>query len=287
MVIRVTREILPLGRSVAPDTEIFAFGDVHGRSDLLSALMEEAAATPKLATHRVAVFLGDLIDRGPDSLGVVDLAASAAAIIGADECVGLMGNHEAVMRMALDTETEPMAALDAFATWIRNGGDQVLAEFVGPSAIPRYPDELLAAARRDLPERIAAWLGALRPHWRSGGLLFVHAGVHPQIPLESFLAAPWNTPLEVLDEDAHWAWVRWPFLHHKPGPEGHHGYFVVHGHTPNDSAKNARHADQVGAARLNLDAGSGVTGVCKMGLFRGDWVEVLSAKGPTNSEMAA
>ena len=286
MVVRVTREVLPLIRSPDPDTEIFAFGDVHGRSDLLRVLMEDAASTPKLAPRRVAVFLGDLIDRGPDSLGAIELAASAASRIGADECIGLMGNHETLMRMALETETDPMVALDAFSTWIRNGGGEVLAEFVEPSPVPRYPDELLAAARAAAPPGIGAWLSGLRSHWRNGGLLFVHAGLHPQIPVDSVLEAPWNTPLELLDEDAHWAWVRWPFLGHEPGADGHHGYFVVHGHTPNDGARSTRHADQIGAYRLNLDGGSGMTGVCKMGYFRGGWVEVVSAKGPTNRELA-
>jgi serine/threonine protein phosphatase 1 len=131
---------------------------------------------------------------------------------------------------------------------------------------------------------VRAWLESLRSSWRSGDLLFVHAGVNPRFALEAFLAAPWNTPLANLDEDSHWAWVRWPFLTHRPGPKGFGGYFVVHGHTPNDAKRDASHGDQIAGFRLNLDAGSGLTGVAEMAIIRGRRVEVVAARGPTNRE---
>ena len=144
---------------------------------------------------------------------------------------------------------------------------------------------MLAAARASLPERVRAWLHSLRGSWRSGDLLFVHAGVNPRFDLETFLAAPWNVPIAALDEERHWAWVRWPFLEHRPGPEGFGGYFVVHGHTPNDGMRNASHEDQVAGFRLNLDAGSGLTGVAKMAIIRGRRAEVIAARGQTNREL--
>ncbi len=91
---------LPFGPS--PEKEIFAVGDIHGRADLLAALIEEAAREPKRREKRAIVFLGDLVDRGPDSLGAIDLAIGAAERIGADEGIALMGNHEAMMRLALE-----------------------------------------------------------------------------------------------------------------------------------------------------------------------------------------
>src|ERR1700760_985793 len=112
---------LPLG--VSPEEEIFAFGDVHGRSDLLAALIDEAAREPKLRDKRIIVFLGDLIDRGPDSLGAVDLSISAKARVGADVEISLMGNHETMMRLALDDKTRDDDAIDALETWLANGGD--------------------------------------------------------------------------------------------------------------------------------------------------------------------
>jgi serine/threonine protein phosphatase 1 len=274
---------LPLG--VSPETEIFAVGDIHGRSDLLAVLIDEAAREPKLRDKRAIVFLGDLVDRGSDSLGAIDLAMGAKARVGADEAIALMGNHEAMMRLALDPETPWDDAIDAFDTWLGNGGDRTVAEFLKAEKPPVDLDDMLAQVRALAPARVRAWLSSLRPSWRSGQVLFVHAGVNPQVELEAFLAAPWNTPLHKLDEDRHWAWVRWPFLEHRPAAGGFSGFFVIHGHTPNDARRDASHRDQIAGFRLNLDAGSAMTGVAKMAVIRDRQAEVVSARGETNRQL--
>jgi serine/threonine protein phosphatase 1 len=276
---------LPLG--VSPEAEVFAVGDIHGRSDLLVALIDEAAREPKLREKRTIVFLGDLVDRGSDSLGAIDLAMAAKARIRADEAIALMGNHEGMMRLALDPETPLDDAIDALETWIANGGDRTMAEFVKTEEPPEYLDDMLTEARASLPPRVHAWLSSLKASWRSGQVLFVHAGVNPQAELETFLSAPWNTPLAKLDEDRHWAWVRRPFLDHRPGPEGFGGFFVIHGHTPNDARPKASHADQIAGFRLNLDAGSVLTGIAKMAIIRDRRAEVVSARGPSNLKLMA
>jgi serine/threonine protein phosphatase 1 len=276
---------LPLG--VSPDAEVFAIGDIHGRSDLLAALIDEAAREPKLRDKRAIVFLGDLVDRGPDSLGAIDLAMAAKARAGADEAIALMGNHEALMRLALDPESPWDDAIDAFDTWIGNGGDRTVAEFLKVGERPDYLDDLLTEARASLPPRVLAWLSSLRVSWRSGQVLFVHAGVNPEVELEAFLAVPWNVALAKLDEDRHWAWVRRPFLDHRPGTNGFSGFFVLHGHTPNDARPKASHADQIAGYRLNLDAGSAMTGIAKMAIIRDRYAEVVSARGATNRKLMA
>src|SRR5271157_1384776 len=101
----VQRQTFALPRAVASDVEIFAIGDIHGRTDLLRALLDEAAAEPRRRDRRAIVFLGDLVDRGPDSLGAIDLAIGAGARIGAQDSIALMGNHETMMRLALESET--------------------------------------------------------------------------------------------------------------------------------------------------------------------------------------
>ena len=191
----VERRGFALPRGISPDVEIFAVGDIHGRADLLGALIDEAAREPRLREKRAIVFLGDLVDRGPDSLGAIDLAIGAAARIGADGAIALMGNHEAMMRLALDPGTAWNVAAEALETWIPNGGDRTLAEFVELDEPPDDVEEFLAAARASLPPRVKAWLASLRSSWRSGDVLFVHAGVNPRVDLEAFLAIPWNTPL--------------------------------------------------------------------------------------------
>ncbi len=278
----VDRQTFILPRAVAPDVEVFAIGDIHGRTDLLRALLDEAAREPRRRERRILIFLGDLIDRGPDSLGAVDLAIGAGQLIGAQESIGLMGNHESMMRLALDVDAPWDVALDALANWLRNGGAAVVRQFRDFEVAPVDAEELLTVIRVGAPERVRGWLASLRSHWRSQGVLFVHAGVNPHIELETFLAAPWSTPLSELDEEAHWAWVRWPFLEFSPGPGGFSGFFVVHGHTPNDARANPSHADQIARFRLNLDAGSGATGLGKMAVIRGDEARVLTALGPTN-----
>ena len=278
----VNRETYVLPRAVAPDLEVFAIGDIHGRTDLLHALLDEAELEPKRRQRRAIVFLGDLVDRGPDSLGAIDLAIGAGERIGADERIGLMGNHESMMRLALDPSTPWDDALDAFANWLRNGGAAAIRQFANFAVPPDGPEELLTVVRVALPERVRAWLESLRSHWRSQDVLFVHGGVNPQVDLETFLSTPWNRPLAGLDEEQHWAWIRWPFLHASPGPGGFAGCFVVHGHTPNDARANPSHADQVRHFRLNLDAGSGLTGLAKMAILRDDEARVLTAVGPTN-----
>jgi serine/threonine protein phosphatase 1 len=190
-----------------------------------------------------------------------------------------------MMRLALDPETPVGDAIDALETWIANGGDRTMAEFVKTEEPPEYLDDMLTEARASLPPRVHAWLSSLRASWRSGQVLFVHAGVNPQVELETFLSAPWNIPLAQLDEDRHWAWVRGPFLDHRPGPEGFSGFFVVHGHTPNDARPKASHADQIAGFRLNLDAGSVLTGVAKMAIIRDRRAEVVSARGPASLKL--
>jgi serine/threonine protein phosphatase 1 len=190
-----------------------------------------------------------------------------------------------MMRLALDPETAWDDAIDAFDTWLANGGDRTLAQFVRSKEPSEALEDLLVEARASLPPRVLAWLQTSRASWRSGEVLFVHAGVNPEVELETFLAAPWNIPLHKLDEDRHWAWVRRPFLEHRPGPGGFGGFFVVHGHTPNDARRDATHADQIARFRLNLDAGSAMTGVAKMAIFRDRYAEVVSARGPAKRSL--
>jgi serine/threonine protein phosphatase 1 len=282
----VDRKTFILPSSVAPDVEVFVVGDIHGRPDLLRALLDGAGREPRRRDRRAIVFLGDLVDRGPDSLGAIDLAIGAGKRLGAEESIALMGNHEAMMRLTLDPKTPFEAALDALENWLRNGGAAFVRQFVNFEVAPRGPEELLTVIRVALPERVRQWLQSLQSHWRSQDVLFVHAGVNPHVDLGVFLAEPWNKPLDELDEERHWAWVRWPFLEFDPGEAGYGGLFVVHGHTPNDARPNPSHADQIAHFRLNLDAGSGVTGLAKMAVFRGNEATVLTALGPTNRMLA-
>jgi len=273
---RLTREVLRIPRAAEAGVEIVAIGDIHGRTDLLDALLDHVAASPVEGDARLLVFTGDLVDRGPDSLGALRLAAEAGERTSAAETIALFGNHEILMRLALDPETPPKQAVAALSVWLNNGGGVVVGQLVGaPHSEPR---RLLADLAAATPPWVQDWLQGLRPHFVSGEALFVHAGVNPKIPLEAFLAQPWNEPLDKLEERAHWAWVRGPFLDHEPGKRGFSGYFVAHGHTPLDRGHTKGHAEQVARFRLNLDGGSAMTGLAKMAFLRGGVAEVVTAQ---------
>jgi serine/threonine protein phosphatase 1 len=239
--------------------------------------LQQAEREPNRASRRI-IFTGDLVDRGADSLGALALAAAAQARIGADETVALMGNHEILMRLVLDTSTPPNRAIEALSVWVGNGGEAVIEELLGPSAPWHDGRRLLSALQDAAPSPVLDWLAALKTHWFSGEVLFVHAGVNPTMKLEEFLAEPWDAPLATLDEALHWAWVRAPFLDHRPGEQGFSGYFVIHGHTPLDRRYTRSHAEQVRRFRINLDGGSAMTGVAKMAILRGRLVEIVTAE---------
>jgi serine/threonine protein phosphatase 1 len=242
----------------APGEELFLVGDIHGRSDLLDVLLNEVSGTPCIeGRSRTLVFLGDLIDRGPDSIGCLDRATDAGERVGADKVLGLLGNHEQMLRSALvnaGTERGELAAQN----WLWNGGEQIVAELSG-GTIPSEIDIVAA-----LGERRLGWLAGLKSHYVSGRILAVHAGLNPAFAPDDFLALDWDVDFGVSDEACHWAWVRDPFLAHVPaGGEGHGGYFVVHGHTPPDY-EPADFAGQLRRCRLNLDGGSYSTGKARM-----------------------
>lgn len=186
------------------DTVIYAVGDVHGYADILDMLHARIRddAAKRDATRRVLIHLGDYVDRGPDSRGVLDLLARDWP---GWERADLMGNHEALMLDFVDGAREP-------DLWFRNGGLETMESY----RIDRYwtPAEQRDALVRALGERGIAQLRALKSHHRIGGYFFAHAGVRPGVPLDA------QSPLDLM-------WIRDAFLAAEFDP----GAVVVHGHT--------------------------------------------------------
>jgi serine/threonine protein phosphatase 1 len=170
----------------------FAVGDIHGCLDKLDRLLAacEAHAGARPARY---VFLGDYIDRGPQSRGVIDrLMAKQAALPGTVVC--LRGNHE---QMAIDAHASALAV----PLWLANNGLSTLRNYGG---------------RRISPEHLG-WLNAL-PFCHDDGLrFFVHAGVDLTVPLAA-------------QEPEVMVWMREPFLSECDAVDC--GRFIVHGHTP-------------------------------------------------------
>ena len=254
-----------IAQAVADGDEVLAIGDIHGEADLLEALLMRADALPHRG-RRVLVFTGDLIDRGPRGHEALRLAAGAGARLGAAETIALMGNHEQMLLCALAGTAARRR--HAYALWIANGGDALLREVLGADWGRVHGQDPL---REALGDRFG-FMRSMRSHWRGGDVLFVHAGVSPALPLDAFLAAPWDVEFRTLHEDEHWAWIREPFLQ----AEAHGGPFVVHGHTPDDNADRGGPATMA-RNRLNLDLGSGRTGMARMARFVGREVTVYDA----------
>ncbi|MCB1485863.1 MAG: metallophosphoesterase [Bauldia sp.] len=219
-----------LGEAKTPEgMRLYAIGDVHGCDGLLAeahaAIASDLAASP-VADHRI-IHVGDYVDRGPDSAGVV---ARLAAFAGRDSrVVCLIGNHD---RMLLDFLTDPH---DAGPLWLMNGGDATLRSY-GLDAAKSEPwhrlRELADRFAEALPLADRAFLEALPFHRQFGDFFFCHAGIRPGVPLDA-----------QSEEDL--IWIREPFLL----DPADHGVVVVHGHTP-------RAIPEIMPNRIGIDTGA-------------------------------
>jgi serine/threonine protein phosphatase 1 len=178
---------------------LFAIGDVHGCLDELAVLLD--AIAPQAGDE--VVFVGDYVDRGPASRGVVDRLLATAAARPDVDWVFLKGNHEDMFLSFLGLEGEHG---DVF---LRNGGRATLASY------GIAPDGPASEQIRVLPPAHLEFFRGLRMHHRVGRFLFVHAGVSPILPLES-------------QSDDALLWIREEFIRNRHLLP----YTVVFGHTP-------------------------------------------------------
>jgi serine/threonine protein phosphatase 1 len=186
---------------------LYAIGDVHGRLDLLSAMhraVAEEIERDRPADWRV-VHLGDYVDRGPDSRGVIEFLGAAGERDA--RYLFLCGNHEAGL---LDFLNIP----DPNGLFMRFGGVQT-AHSYGVDITAGPVGQAAAALAAAIPARHTAFLRGLGVSAEFGDFFFCHAGIRPGIPLG-------------LQARADLTWIRDAFLDHA----GLHPKVVVHGHTP-------------------------------------------------------
>jgi serine/threonine protein phosphatase 1 len=216
---------------------VYAIGDIHGRYDLLKALLGEIWRDCRArAAGRVPVliFCGDYIDRGPHSAHVLD----SLNWLGRRTDIRLhllKGNHEQAM---LDFLREPERAFG----WLGFGGAETLASY-GVAAPPEGADDRSLITTRDalldaLPASHLTLLQRLETMTTVGDYVFVHAGLRPGVSLA-----------DQIEHDL--LWIRKDFLK----SQASHDLFVVHGHTWSDE-----HPKLLGN-RLGLDTGAYSTGV--------------------------
>jgi len=222
----------PRSRPCVPaGTRVYAVGDVHGRADLLRALFRRIDDDLKSATtaDSIQVFIGDYIDRGPNSRQVIDLLISRRR---EHQMIFLKGNHEACAAQFLSDSTQ-------LSEWMLMGGHSTLLSYGVTPMRPKDPasqHQVATALRQAVPDSHRHFIQGLVQSFTCGDFFFAHAGVRPGIPLQK------QSEHDLL-------WIRGDFLLH----EEDFGKVVVHGHTP------AREPD-IRSNRINIDTGAYATG---------------------------
>ncbi|WP_335309884.1 metallophosphoesterase family protein [Sphingomonas phyllosphaerae] len=238
-----------------PDTGgrlIYAIGDLHGRVDLFDRLIarirDDIAAHPGGYQGKpMVVLLGDYIDRGPASAQLIDRILTLRD----DEAIewrAVLGNHEDAMVAFLDARSSGQS-------WGRHGGATTLASY--GVAVPETAegwDATREQLRAVVPPTHDAWLRGLDHYIVQGGLIFVHAGLRPGVPLEK------QRMKDIL-------YIREEFL----GAPVDSDLLIVHGHTPQDEAYGA-------PGRICLDSGAYATGVLTAARFDGGPIKLLTSR---------
>lgn len=229
----IERSVEPIQAARTPPGWLgYAIGDVHGRLDLLDQLLSLIDDDRKAHAGRdvLIVVLGDVIDRGPDSRGVVERLMQLAH--GPTKLVCLMGNHEEVLLRILNGER------GLLQDWLRFGGTECLRSYgVDPRSVATMPEKrALEAVKRVVPASHAHFLAGFADTLTFGDYLFVHAGIRPGVAMDR-------------QKQVDLRWIRGDFLDY----QGDLGRIVVHGHTISPSVQQKSH-------RIGIDTGAYLTG---------------------------
>ena len=229
---------------------IFAVGDIHGHLGLLDEMLGAIGAEiERLPPARnLVIFLGDLIDRGPDSAGVVERLATMDHQ--PFRAVFITGNHEEVLLRILDGEAS------IIADWLRFGGLQCAESYGLDGKALRTMDggEAARLIRGAVPDRHEQFLRSFADSFSAGDYLFVHAGIRPGLPVEQQSL----TDLR---------WIRSPFLECRDN----HPQIVVHGHSISREVEFL-------PGRIGIDTGAYRSGVLSAVVLEGKDRRVLQVQ---------
>lgn len=220
-----------LGEASAPSgLRLYAIGDIHGclpQAERMFAAIDDDLRVNPVPAYEI-ITLGDYVDRGPDSRGVIELLTRERQN---RPLTCLLGNHDQRMLEFMDI---PEEVGEAFLVY---GGRELLASY---GVDPDTSDGLIALSRefrRSVPRNHVAFIDELALSASRGDYFFCHAGIKPGIALEH------QAPDDLL-------WIRDEFLiHQRPHPK-----VIIHGHTPRDMV-------DVQSNRINVDTCCFQTGV--------------------------
>lgn len=218
---------------MALNIRVYAIGDIHGclaTLQLLWAEIQNDLEKAPPADHRV-IFLGDYIDRGPRSAGVIGWLATLKERD--DRIIALRGNHDQPL---LDFVDDPLSNRIDIDLWLTYGGCETLTSYDVAPVRPHDSDQTILRCAHELadvlPQQHRQFLERTPLSYQLGGFFFAHAGIYPGAPLEKQSAE-------------HLLWIREPFLSHQDPFEK----IVVHGHTPVAQP-------EVRLNRINVDTGA-------------------------------
>jgi serine/threonine protein phosphatase 1 len=210
---------------------IYAVGDVHGRQDLLAKLIGKIQKD-RADREATVIFLGDYVDRGPDSAGVIEDLVQKQGLEGI-KTVFLKGNHEATLLSFLkDSKVGP--------AWSKFGAIETLASYGVRPPMAKSDPHAWANAQQQLRDALPTphldFLNKLELNAQSGPYFFVHAGVDPYKPINE-------------QTEAEYLWIREPFLKNNKKLS----HIVVHGHSADAKPKRNK-------LRIGVDTGAYMTG---------------------------
>lgn len=226
------------------ETITYIIGDIHGQAEMLERLLAAIESRHKWKAADLAgriVFLGDYIDRGPDSKGVIDLAITGLPEF---ESIFLKGNHEQLLIEVINSDER-----NVWNNWISAGGEVTLKSFGYDLFRDRYDSNLL---REILGKNRVDWLDKLLTIYPFEDIVCVHAGLNPNVPISE-------------QDDKDMLWIRKRFL----DSNYDFGVGVVHGHTPHDRPV-------VKPNRICLDTGAGMGGPLTALVVDKPWAEIVA-----------
>lgn len=232
---------------------IYAIGDIHGQLEELHQALDRIERDG--GPNARIVFLGDYVDRGPKSREVIQLLADGLSAGKNWQC--LLGNHDRMFSMFMEDYPRNDSHLLVGYHWLhdRIGGAETLASYNVEVGERQRIYHLHERAKTEVPADHIDFLQSLQPYHLEEGLLFVHAGIRPGVPIEKQII-----------EDL--IWIREGFLD-DPRP---HDWLVVHGHTTIPAATHYGN-------RVNLDSGAGYGQPLSAAVFENQNCWLLTQKG--------
>jgi serine/threonine protein phosphatase 1 len=251
---------------------LYAIGDIHGHLDKLSTVL--ARIERDGGPDARVIFLGDFVDRGPDSKGVIDTFLHG--LQNGKDWHFVKGNHDRLFLRFLEEAALFDPAMRSGLSWLheRIGGTETLGSYIDLAALGRevpqlkwlsvYGDKpmeedlleaLFEQVHAAVPPSHYEFLRLLPLYHEEPGYFFVHAGIKPGLPLH-------------LQQEDDLLWIREEFHN----DQRNHGAFVVHGHTPVETP-DLRHN------RLNLDTGAGRGRALTAAVFDDDGIFALTGTG--------